>query len=184
RGLAGGRLYAGGQPGGPAGPVDSLRFQHGCAPVAHRAANNRPILRRGASAGTGGLLPATHGLAPTDRGTGIMDWEIVIGLETHTQLSTQSKIFSSSSTRFGALPNTQANAVDMALPRSLPVLSRGAGERAIRFGLAVGAHIAPRSVFARKNYFYPDLPKNYQISQFELPIVVGGALNFFVGEQE
>uniref|UniRef100_UPI003340527D Asp-tRNA(Asn)/Glu-tRNA(Gln) amidotransferase subunit GatB n=1 Tax=Castellaniella defragrans TaxID=75697 RepID=UPI003340527D len=113
-----------------------------------------------------------------------MEWEIVIGLETHTQLSTESKIFSNSSTRFGAAPNTQANAVDMALPGSLPVMNLGAVERAIRFGLAVGAAIAPRSVFARKNYFYPDLPKNYQISQFELPIVVGGSLSFFAGEQE
>ncbi len=114
----------------------------------------------------------------------MMDWEIVIGLETHAQLSTESKIFSRSSTRFGAAPNTQANAVDMALPGSLPVLNRGAVERAIRFGLAVGARVAERSVFARKNYFYPDLPKNYQISQFELPIVVGGQLSFFVGELE
>ncbi|CAM5198602.1 Aspartyl/glutamyl-tRNA(Asn/Gln) amidotransferase subunit B OS=Castellaniella defragrans OX=75697 GN=gatB PE=3 SV=1 [Castellaniella defragrans] len=113
-----------------------------------------------------------------------MDWEIVIGLETHTQLSTQSKIFSRSSTQFGATPNTQANAVDMALPGSLPVMNRGAVERAIRFGLAIGAQVANRSVFARKNYFYPDLPKNYQISQFELPIVVGGRLSFFVGEEE
>ena len=113
-----------------------------------------------------------------------MDWEIVIGLETHAQLSTRSKIFSRSSTRFGAEPNTQANAVDMALPGSLPAMNRGAVERAIRFGLAIGARVAERSVFARKNYFYPDLPKNYQISQFELPIVVGGKLSFFVGEQE
>jgi len=113
-----------------------------------------------------------------------MEWEIVIGLETHTQLSTESKIFSDSSTRFGAPPNTQANEIDMALPGSLPVLNRGAVERAIQFGLAVGARIAPRSVFARKNYFYPDLPKNYQISQFEIPVVQGGSLRFFVGDQE
>lgn len=113
-----------------------------------------------------------------------MEWEIVIGLETHTQLSTASKIFSNSSTQFGALPNSQASAVDMALPGTLPVLNRGAVERAIRLGLAVDATVANRSVFARKNYFYPDLPKNYQISQFELPIVVGGSLTFFVGEQE
>ncbi|ARP88031.1 Asp-tRNA(Asn)/Glu-tRNA(Gln) amidotransferase subunit GatB [Bordetella genomosp. 9] len=111
-----------------------------------------------------------------------MDWEIVIGLETHTQLSTDSKIFSGSSTRFGAAPNTQANLVDLALPGSLPVMNRGAAERAIRFGLAVGGQIAPRSVFARKNYFYPDLPKGYQISQYELPVVSGGAISFFVGE--
>ena len=113
-----------------------------------------------------------------------MNWEIVIGLETHAQLSTDSKIFSGSSTRFGAAPNTQANVVDLALPGSLPVMNRGAAERAIRFGLAVGAEIAPRSVFARKNYFYPDLPKGYQISQYELPVVVGGAISFFVGEEE
>lgn len=113
-----------------------------------------------------------------------MNWEIVIGLETHTQLSTDSKIFSGSSTQFGAAPNTQANEVDLALPGSLPVMNRGAAERAIRFGLAVGAKIAPRSVFARKNYFYPDLPKGYQISQYELPVVVGGSLSFFVGEEE
>lgn len=113
-----------------------------------------------------------------------MEWEIVIGLETHAQLSTESKIFSDSSTRFGALPNTQANEVDMALPGSLPVLNQGAVERAIQFGLAVGAHIAPRSIFARKNYFYPDLPKNYQISQFEIPVVQGGSISFFVGDQE
>jgi len=113
-----------------------------------------------------------------------MDWEVVIGLETHTQLATRSKIFSASSTRFGAVPNTQANAVDMALPGTLPVMNRAAVECAIKFGLAVGAHVAPHSVFARKNYFYPDLPKNYQISQFEHPVVLGGKLSFFVGEEE
>ncbi|OZI77329.1 Asp-tRNA(Asn)/Glu-tRNA(Gln) amidotransferase subunit GatB [Bordetella genomosp. 12] len=113
-----------------------------------------------------------------------MEWEIVIGLETHVQLSTASKIFSGSSTRFGAAPNTQANVVDLALPGSLPVMNRGAAERAILFGLAIGAHVAPRSVFARKNYFYPDLPKGYQISQYELPVVQGGTLSFFVGEEE
>jgi aspartyl-tRNA(Asn)/glutamyl-tRNA(Gln) amidotransferase subunit B len=109
-----------------------------------------------------------------------MNWEIVIGLETHAQLSTASKIFSGASTAFGALPNTQASAVDLALPGSLPVLNRGAVERAIRFGLAIGATIAGRSVFARKNYFYPDLPKGYQISQYELPVVQGGTLSFIV----
>ena len=106
-----------------------------------------------------------------------MTWEIVIGLEIHTQLSTSSKIFSGASTAFGAEPNTQACAVDLALPGVLPVLNKGAVERAIKFGLAVGGHIAPRSVFARKNYFYPDLPKGYQISQFDLPVVVGGSLS-------
>ncbi len=103
-------------------------------------------------------------------------WEIVIGLETHTQLSTASKIFSGASTAFGAAPNTQASAVDIALPGVLPVLNKGAVERAIRFGLAVGATINRRSVFARKNYFYPDLPKGYQISQYEIPVVQGGSI--------
>ncbi|MFN9478735.1 MAG: Asp-tRNA(Asn)/Glu-tRNA(Gln) amidotransferase subunit GatB [Betaproteobacteria bacterium] len=109
-----------------------------------------------------------------------MNWEIVIGLETHAQLSTASKIFSGASTAFGAAPNTQACAVDLALPGTLPVLNRGAVERAIRFGLAIGATIAERSVFARKNYFYPDLPKGYQISQYEIPVVQGGTLSFVV----
>ncbi|MFA5824922.1 MAG: Asp-tRNA(Asn)/Glu-tRNA(Gln) amidotransferase subunit GatB [Gallionellaceae bacterium] len=109
-----------------------------------------------------------------------MTWEIVIGLEVHTQLSTNTKIFSGASTAFGAEPNTQADAVSIALPGVLPVLNKGAVERALKFGLAVGAHIAPRSVFARKNYFYPDLPKGYQISQFDLPIVGQGALTIQV----
>jgi aspartyl-tRNA(Asn)/glutamyl-tRNA(Gln) amidotransferase subunit B len=108
------------------------------------------------------------------------NWEVVIGLETHTQLSTASKIFSGSSTAFGASPNTQANVVDLALPGTLPVMNAGAVERAIMFGLAVGGKIAPRSIFARKNYFYPDLPKGYQISQFELPVVVGGSVKINV----
>ena len=111
-----------------------------------------------------------------------MKWEVVIGLETHAQLSTQSKIFSGAATAFGASPNSQASAVDIALPGVLPVLNRGAVERAIRFGLAVNAKINRRSVFARKNYFYPDLPKGYQISQYELPIVEGGTLDILVGE--
>ncbi len=98
-----------------------------------------------------------------------MDWEIVIGIETHAQLSTRSKIFSSAPTAFGAAPNTQASAIDLALPGTLPVLNKGAVERAIRFGLAVGGTINARSIFARKNYFYPDLPKGYQISQYEIP---------------
>ncbi|MBI5898050.1 MAG: Asp-tRNA(Asn)/Glu-tRNA(Gln) amidotransferase subunit GatB [Rhodocyclales bacterium] len=120
-------------------------------------------------------------------------WEVVIGLETHAQLQTKSKIFSGSSIAFGAEPNLQANAVDIALPGVLPVLNREAVVCAIKFGLAIGASIAPRSVFARKNYFYPDLPKGYQISQFEIPVVQGGGLairvpqgDFLrgVGEQE
>ncbi|MBL8516185.1 MAG: Asp-tRNA(Asn)/Glu-tRNA(Gln) amidotransferase subunit GatB [Betaproteobacteria bacterium] len=113
-----------------------------------------------------------------------MTWEVVIGLETHTQLSTRSKIFSGASTAFGAAPNTQASAVDLALPGVLPVLNREAVACAIKFGLAVGATIAPRSIFARKNYFYPDLPKGYQISQYELPVVAGGGLKIRVGENE
>ena len=109
-------------------------------------------------------------------------WEVVIGIETHAQLSTQSKIFSGSSIDFGAEPNTQASAVDIALPGVLPVLNKGAVECAIRFGLAVGGKVAAKSVFARKNYFYPDLPKGYQISQFELPVVVGGKLASQLGQ--
>jgi len=113
-----------------------------------------------------------------------MSWEIVIGLETHAQLDTASKIFSGASTRFGAAPNTQASAVDLALPGVLPVLNRGAVERAIRFGLAVEGTIAGISVFARKNYFYPDLPKGYQISQYERPVVSGGSVPIVVGGEE
>jgi aspartyl-tRNA(Asn)/glutamyl-tRNA(Gln) amidotransferase subunit B len=108
------------------------------------------------------------------------DWEVVIGLEVHSQLNTQSKIFSGASIAFGAEPNVQACAVDIALPGVLPVLNKGAVERAIRFGLAVGATVSPKSIFARKNYFYPDLPKGYQISQFELPVVQGGHLDLLV----
>ena len=113
-----------------------------------------------------------------------MKWEVVIGLEVHTQLSTQSKIFSAASTAFGAEPNRQACAVDIALPGVLPVLNRGAVERAIQLGLAIGAKINRKSIFARKNYFYPDLPKGHQISQFELPIVEGGSLTIQVGDSE
>ena len=111
----------------------------------------------------------------------IRGFEVVIGLETHAQLSTASKIFSGASTQFGAAPNTQACAVDLALPGTLPVMNRGAVERAIRFGLAVGAKVAPLSIFARKNYFYPDLPKGYQISQYEIPVVQGGRVDFVLG---
>ncbi len=106
-----------------------------------------------------------------------MQWEVVIGLETHTQLATKSKIFSGSSTRFGAEPNTQASPVDLALPGVLPVMNKEAVQCAIKFGLAVGATVAHESVFARKNYFYPDLPKGYQISQYEIPVVQGGSLD-------
>ncbi|WP_114814163.1 Asp-tRNA(Asn)/Glu-tRNA(Gln) amidotransferase subunit GatB [Paraburkholderia kururiensis] len=113
-----------------------------------------------------------------------MQWEVVIGLETHAQLSTASKIFSGASTQFGAAPNTQACPVDLALPGVLPVMNRGAVERAIRFGLAIGATVAPRSIFARKNYFYPDLPKGYQISQYEIPVVQGGTVTIQVPANE
>ena len=119
---------------------------------------------------------------PARAATLVRGYEVVIGIETHAQLSTKSKIFSGASTAFGAAPNTQAAPVDLALPGTLPVANRGAVERAIRFGLAVGAHIAPLSIFARKNYFYPDLPKGYQISQYETPVVQGGAVEFFVGD--
>ena len=107
-----------------------------------------------------------------------MEWEVVIGLENHVQLTTESKIFSGSPIKFGADANTQASPVDLALPGVLPVMNKQAVDRAIRFGLAVGAKIAPASIFARKNYFYPDLPKGYQISQFEDPVVIGGSLTF------
>ncbi len=122
--------------------------------------------------------------APATNTTALVrGYEVVIGLETHAQLSTASKIFSGASTAFGAAPNTQACAIDLALPGTLPVMNRGAVERAIRFGLAVGAKVAPRSVFARKNYFYPDLPKGYQISQYEQPVVQGGEISFMLGGQ-
>ncbi|MGH8261324.1 MAG: Asp-tRNA(Asn)/Glu-tRNA(Gln) amidotransferase subunit GatB, partial [Steroidobacteraceae bacterium] len=110
------------------------------------------------------------------------DWETVIGLEIHAQLATRSKIFSGSPTAYGAPPNTQANLVDLGYPGVLPVLNGAAVRMAVKFGLAIGARIAERSVFARKNYFYPDLPKGYQISQYELPIVAHGALDVLLDE--
>lgn len=113
----------------------------------------------------------------------INGYEVVIGFETHAQLATNSKIFSRASTAFGAEPNTQACAVDLALPGTLPVMNKKAVECAIKLGLALGSHIAPRSIFARKNYFYPDLPKGYQISQFEIPVVQGGEVSFYVGDK-
>ena len=114
----------------------------------------------------------------------IQGYEVVIGFETHSQLQTRSKIFSRASTAFGAEPNTQASAVDLALPGTLPVMNREAVQCAIKLGLALGSHIAPRSVFARKNYFYPDLPKGYQISQFEIPVVQGGEVSFYLGDEK
>jgi aspartyl-tRNA(Asn)/glutamyl-tRNA(Gln) amidotransferase subunit B len=114
----------------------------------------------------------------------VQGYEVVIGFETHAQLSTQSKIFSRAPVAFGAEPNTQACAVDLALPGTLPVMNKAAVELAIRLGLALGSHIAEQSVFARKNYFYPDLPKGYQISQFEIPVVQGGEVSFFLGAEK
>jgi aspartyl-tRNA(Asn)/glutamyl-tRNA(Gln) amidotransferase subunit B len=111
-------------------------------------------------------------------------YEVVIGFETHAQLQTRSKIFSRASTAFGAAPNTQACALDMALPGTLPVMNREAVQCAIKLGLALGSHIAPESIFARKNYFYPDLPKGYQISQFEIPVVQGGEVSFYLGDEK
>ena len=123
-------------------------------------------------------------MSTTQKSLLVQGYEVVIGFETHAQLSTQSKIFSRAPTAFGAEPNTQACAVDLALPGTLPVMNKGAVERAIELGLAVGAHIAEQSIFARKNYFYPDLPKGYQISQFEIPVVQGGEVSFFVGDEK
>src|ERR1035437_3506816 len=114
----------------------------------------------------------------------VMGYEVVIGFETHAQLTTQSKIFSRAPTAFGAEPNTQACAVDLALPGTLPVMNIGVVERAIEFALAIGATVAPRSIFARKNYFYPDLPKGYQISQFEIPVVQGGDVEFYLEDEK
>lgn len=114
----------------------------------------------------------------------IHGYEVVIGFETHAQLATASKIFSRTSTAFGAEPNTQASAVCLALPGTLPVMNKKAVECAIKLGLALGSHVAPRSIFARKNYFYPDLPKGYQISQFEIPVVQGGSVSFYLGDEQ
>jgi aspartyl-tRNA(Asn)/glutamyl-tRNA(Gln) amidotransferase subunit B len=114
----------------------------------------------------------------------VQGYEVVIGFETHAQLATQSKIFSRAATAFGAEPNTQACAVDLALPGTLPVMNKGAVECAIKLGLALGSTIAEKSIFARKNYFYPDLPKGYQISQFEIPVVQGGEVSFFLGDEK
>src|SRR5204862_6143788 len=126
-------------------------------------------------------------LAPPDprgvpAGEAVVTWETVIGLEIHAQLSTVSKIFSGSATAYGAPPNSQANLVDLAYPGVLPVLNAEAVRMAVKFGLAVGAAVAPRSVFARKNYFYPDLPKGYQISQYELPVVGKGHMDIVLDD--
>src|SRR5690349_20066669 len=147
-----------------------------CGRPAGGPAPRRELFRRGTAPQHRAPVPERDRLAPPRAQGPAMSWEIVIGLETDAQLSTASKMFSRASTAFGAAPNTQASAVDIALPGVLPVANRGAVERAIRFGLAIGATINRRSVFARKNYFYPDLPKGYQISQYELPIVQGGEI--------
>src|SRR6201996_1272842 len=110
------------------------------------------------------------------------DWEVVIGLEIHAQLATKSKIFSGAATAYGAPPNSQADLVDLAYPGVLPVLNAEAVRMAVKFGLAVGAKVSERSVFARKNYFYPDLPKGYQISQYELPIVAKGSIDIVLDD--
>src|SRR5687767_6263393 len=109
-----------------------------------------------------------------------MSWETVIGLEIHAQLATRSKIFSSAATAYGAAPNAQANLVDLGYPGVLPVLNREAVRMAVKFGLAISAEISPRSIFARKNYFYPDLPKGYQISQYETPVVGKGKMQILL----
>ncbi len=127
---------------------------------------------------------STLSTTPSTASLLVQGYEVVIGFETHTQLTTESKLFSRASTAFGAEPNTQASSVDFALPGALPVMNKGAVQRAIEFGLAVNAHIAESSVFARKNYFYPDLPKGYQISQFEIPVVQGGEVEFFLGDEK
>src|SRR3977135_466918 len=168
-------LYDSRQPRRVAGDVDPVRVREGRSPG--RPAHRRELLQRSEDAQPRPPVPEGDGLAPAGAWRdSAMKWEIVIGLETHAQLSTASKMFSGAATAFGAAPNTQASAVDIALPGVLPVANKGAVERAIRFGLAVGATINRKSVFARKNYFYPDLPKGYQISQYEIPIVQGGAL--------
>src|SRR4051794_16049006 len=137
-----------------------------------RTASSRPPISTCAGRRASEMSKLVHG------------YEVVIGFETHAQLSTRSKIFSRAATEFGAEPNTQASPVDLALPGTLPVMNKGAVERAIEFGLAVNARIAPRSIFARKNYFYPDLPKGYQISQYEIPVVQGGNVEFYLGEEK
>src|SRR5256885_6778388 len=153
---------------------------------ADRAAAHRQLLFRGRTPRPRASLPAGDRLASAGaaRNSAMSAWEVIVGIETHAQLLTRSKIFSAAATAFGAAPNTQASAVDIALPGVLPVLNRAAVEHAIRFGLAVGAKINPRSIFARKSYFYPDLPKGYQISQYESPIVQGGSLRILAGDTE
>src|SRR4029079_14228699 len=156
-------LYDPHQPRGAAGHVDPVRLRRARPP--RGPADRRQLFRRGAHVVRGPRVPGRHRLACPHAEGVRMTWEVVIGLETHAQLTTASKIFSGASTQFGAPPNTQASSLDLALPGVLPVPNRGAVERAIRFGLAVNGTINRRSVFARKNYFYPDLPKGYQSRQ-------------------
>src|SRR4030095_15758836 len=129
-----------------------------------------------------GTTPCRRGSSAMAASPLVRGYEVVIVLETHAQLHTRSKAFSGAATAFGAAPNTQASAVDLALPGTLPVLNRAAVECAIRLGLAGGARIARQSIFPRKNCFYPDLPKGYQISQYETPVVQGGRVPFLLGE--
>src|SRR5688500_18217474 len=152
------------------------RLREGGGGELHEAVRLRGVLRAAAGGQPRQLPPASR--------DAVMAWEVVVGIETHAQLATRSKAFSGASTAFGAAPNTQASAVDIALPGVLPVANRGAIEHAIRFGLAVQGTIRRRSIFARKNYFYPDLPKGYQISQYESPIVQGGSVKIFVEGKE
>src|SRR5690606_26152806 len=172
------------QPRGASRDVDTVRLRRR---LAGRAADGRAASRRGEAAEDGALVPEGHRLA-SPRAAGLrvrgfrMDWEVVIGLEIHTQLATKSKIFSGAATAYGAPPNTQASLVDLGYPGVLPVLNGEAVVMAVKFGLATGCTIARRSIFARKNYFYPDLPKGYQISQYELPIVHGGKLDIVLDD--
>src|SRR5437773_3435440 len=178
-------LYDSRQPRRIARDVDPVRVWEGRS--SGGSAHRRELLQRSEDAQRRPSVSEGDGLAQARaRRDSAMKWEIVIGLETHAQLSTASKMFSGASTAFGAAPNTLASAVDIALPGVLPVANRGAVERAIRFGLAVGGEkvINRRSVFARKNYFYPDLPKGYQISQYELPIVKGGEIRILTKSGE
>ncbi len=146
--------------------------------AADGSAAGRAAFFRSKTLERGTSIPAGHRLAPARaaRVRVMSSWEVVIGLEIHAQLATRSKIFSGSATAYGAPPNTQADLVDLAYPGVLPVLNAQAVQMAVKFGLAIGATVARRSVFARKNYFYPDLPKGYQISQYELPVVARGSL--------
>ena len=163
------------QSRGAARAVAALRLRRRAA---HGPAADRTALFRREAAECGASIPNGHRLAHSNaaRVRAMSDWEVVIGLEIHAQLATKSKIFSGSATAYGAPPNSQANLVDLAYPGVLPVLNAEAVRMAVKFGLSIGAEVARRSVFARKNYFYPDLPKGYQISQYELPVVKRGKL--------